>query len=61
MAESTKQIAIELQGSLSVAQAQMLYRWMEGMRADLAAVAAEVDADVATSTNCVGEITNVTE
>jgi hypothetical protein len=61
MSESTREIATELQDSLSAPQAEMFLRWMEGMRADLAAVAAEVDADGATSTDCVGAITNITE
>lgn len=61
MPESTKDIAIELRDSLSGPQAEMFYRWMEGMRADLLAVATEVDADIGTSTDCVGAITNITE
>ena len=61
MATSTKEIASELQSHLGNEGAQLLHRWMEGMRADLLAVATAADAGTAETLNAAAAITNIEE
>ena len=61
MAISTKESVSALQSHISNKGAQILQQWMEGQRADLLAVAAQVDADRGTGTAAVDAITNIEE
>lgn len=61
MPRSTKETALELQGFLSNEGAYLLHEWMEGMRADLLAVATAAEAGTAETLNTVAAITNIEE
>lgn len=61
MATSTREISSELQTHLGNEGAQLLHKWMEGMRADLLAVATAAEANTLETVLTVEAITNIEE
>ena len=61
MSTSTKEIGAELQAFLGNEGAKLLHQWMEGMRADLLAVATAAEANTAETVLTVEAITNIGE